>query len=112
MQIDTISLIIYAALFIFTGYNLSLAWKLAKLQTQKLLRHPAELDRQENEQLQLLSKDKHRWSILGRVFFWGTILVALTGDLTEVAFFLTLYSICNIIVLRNNITTINILAVK
>ena len=101
MQLNILSIFIYAALIILSVYNLRLAWQLSKLQTTMMLRQPEELDH-----------DKRRWNILGRVFFWTSLLVALVGNMEELAFFLDLYSICNIIVLRGNIETVNILATK
>lgn len=44
--------------------------------------------------------------------FWVALLVAFVGEMEELAFFLSLYSICNIVVLRGNIATLNILVAK
>lgn len=112
MQLNILSIFIYAALIILSVYNLRLAWQLSKLQTTMMLRQPEEVQREENLRLKELDHDKRRWNILGRVFFWTSLLVALIGNMEELAFFLDLYSICNIIVLRGNIETVNILATK
>ena len=112
MQINTISLVIYAALIVLSAYNLRLAWRLSKLQTSALLRRPEDILPDESARLQAINQDKKKWNILGRVFFWVALLVAFVGEMEELAFFLSLYSICNIIVLRGNIATLNILAAK
>lgn len=112
MQIDTISLVIYTALIVLSAYNLRLAWRLSKLQTSSLLRRPEDILPDESARLQAINQDKKKWNILGRVFFWVALLVAFVGEMEELAFFLSLYSICNIIVLRGNIATLNILAAK
>ena len=103
MQINTISLVIYTALIVLSAY---------KLQTSALLRRPEDILPDESARLQAIDQDKKKWNILGRIFFWVALLVAFVGEMEELAFFLSLYSICNIIVLRGNIATLNILVAK
>ena len=112
MQINTISLVIYTALIVLSAYNLRLAWRLSKLQTSALLRRPEDILPDESARLQAIDQDKKKWNILGRIFFWVALLVAFVGEMEELAFFLSLYSICKIIVLRGNIATLNILVAK
>ena len=96
MQINTISLVIYTALIVLSAYNLRLAWRLSKLQTSALLRRPEDILPDESARLQAIDQDKKKWNILGRIFFWVALLVAFVGEMEELAFFLSLYSICNI----------------
>lgn len=112
MQINAISLVIYAALVILSVYNLRLAWRLSKLQVTLDLRLPGDVLPEESKKLEAINKDKKRWNALGRILFIISLVVAFFGSVEELAFFLSLYSICNIVVLRGNIIALNILAVK
>ena len=60
MQINTISLVIYAALIVLSAYNLRLAWRLSKLQTSALLRQPEDILPDESARLQAINQDKKK----------------------------------------------------
>ena len=91
LSLDPISTLVYVALLILTIYN---------------IRSLSSLELNESEKI---NHDRRKWSIVGNIFFVLSLVLAFAGTLNQLAYFLTLYTVCNIIVVKYNTQTFNVI---
>ena len=109
LSLDPISTLVYVALLILSIYNIRLSWNLAKLKSSVAVKPFESLSSLELNEIEKINHDRRKWSIVGNIFFVLSLVLAFAGTLNQLAYFLTLYTVCNIIVVKYNTQTFNVI---
>lgn len=109
LSLDPISTLVYVTLLILTIYNIRLSWNLAKLKSSVAVKPFESLSSLELNEIEKINHDRRKWSIVGNIFFVLSLALAFVGTLNQLAYFLTLYTVCNIIVVKYNTQTFNVI---
>ena len=102
MKVNLIAIFVYVALVILTSYNIYLNWQLSKKQNTIGVRTPDDLSTLELQNVASLRHAKRRWSIASNLFLLIALALAFVGTIEQLAYFVDLYTICNILVVKYN----------
>ncbi len=108
MSLDPITTVVCIALLILTVYNIRISWQLAKLKSTVPVKPLESLSSLELNEIEKINHDRRKWNIVGNIFFVVSLGLAFIGTISQLAYFLTLYTVCNIVVVRYNIQTFNV----
>lgn len=106
-----LKILLYIVLAGIIFYSIKTNYDLLKFRSNKKLRNPEELNLNETKKMEMLVKQKRKWSLLGQVLFFIAIFMIL-NDASIFPFFIMLYAITMICVNKIEKEIVNLLALN